>query len=55
MMATVVFMLSNEGVQLPQPKHPGFFMEFSSLELGTSSEERSTRPNAVTITMPGAR
>ncbi|XAR56608.1 hypothetical protein NMG60_11037156 [Bertholletia excelsa] len=31
-MPSIVFMLGNEGVNLPQPKHPGFFIESSSID-----------------------
>ncbi|KAL3503298.1 hypothetical protein ACH5RR_037747 [Cinchona calisaya] len=50
-MASVVFMLSNETVSLPQPKHPGFFLEDSyTMEFEKSTEERKCTGNAVTIT-----
>ncbi|KAL3503304.1 hypothetical protein ACH5RR_037753 [Cinchona calisaya] len=51
-MASVVFMLSNETVSLPQPKHPGFFLEGSYTTVSKkSTEERKCTGNAVTITM----
>ncbi|KAK2984742.1 hypothetical protein RJ640_004567 [Escallonia rubra] len=34
-MSSVVFMLGNEGVTLPQPMQPGFFVERSSVEADT--------------------
>ncbi|KAL3508598.1 hypothetical protein ACH5RR_027999 [Cinchona calisaya] len=54
-MASVVSMLSNESVSLPQPKHPGFFMECSTLVSDKSNEERFHTFSAVTITMPEGR
>ncbi|XP_021299445.1 receptor-like serine/threonine-protein kinase SD1-8 [Herrania umbratica] len=55
-MSSVVLMLNNDEVTLPQPKEPGFFSERSSCDTntlalyGTSSTE-----NLVTITMLEAR
>ena len=50
-MAAVVIMLSNETVSLPQPKHPGFFLEGNYAGVSeTSTEERLRTLNAVTIT-----
>lgn len=57
-MASVVLMLSNEAVALPQPKHPGFFVEGSRTNTtfsGTSNEETLGTASAVTITMPEPR
>ncbi|XP_071907481.1 G-type lectin S-receptor-like serine/threonine-protein kinase At4g27290 isoform X3 [Coffea arabica] len=51
-MAAVVFMLSNEIVSLPQPKHPGFFLKDSYTTASeASAEERFQTKNAVTITV----
>ncbi|CBI20421.3 unnamed protein product, partial [Vitis vinifera] len=36
-MSSVIFMLGNEGATLPQPKHPGFFTERSSVDTDTMS------------------
>ena len=36
-MSTVVFMLSNENVELPQPKEPGFVSERSAMKIDSSS------------------
>ncbi|XP_056172878.1 G-type lectin S-receptor-like serine/threonine-protein kinase At4g27290 isoform X2 [Syzygium oleosum] len=55
-MASVVFMLPNEGATLPQPKEPGFFMERSSGSSDASSvEEEAYTPNVITVTMPEGR
>ncbi|XP_059661598.1 G-type lectin S-receptor-like serine/threonine-protein kinase At4g27290 isoform X2 [Cornus florida] len=54
-MSSVVFMLGNEGVPLPEPKQPGFFVERSSIVAETSSGERSHTGDALTITMIEAR
>ena len=50
-MPSVVFMLGNEGVTLPQPKQPGFFIERHPIDSDASTNEEGhhTR-NAVTIT-----
>ncbi|KAK3424085.1 hypothetical protein EUGRSUZ_F00866 [Eucalyptus grandis] len=55
-MSSVVFMLANEEAILPQPKHPGFFMERlpSSTEASLIREDLYTR-NMVTVTMPEGR
>ncbi|XP_016461749.1 G-type lectin S-receptor-like serine/threonine-protein kinase At4g27290 isoform X1 [Nicotiana tabacum] len=37
-MASVVFWLGNEGLALPQPKQPGFFIERNSMESTESAE-----------------
>ncbi|PON43773.1 S-receptor-like serine/threonine-protein kinase [Parasponia andersonii] len=54
---SVVVMLSNEGVKLPQPKHPGFFIERSSstVDQGSSfgNNEESPSVNGVTVTFHG--
>ena len=51
-MAEVVFMLSNENVSLPQPKHPGVFLKDSYTRVSeASAEERFQTKNAVTITV----
>ncbi|XP_058220423.1 G-type lectin S-receptor-like serine/threonine-protein kinase At4g27290 isoform X2 [Rhododendron vialii] len=54
-MPAVVFMLGNEGVTLPQPKQPGFFVERSSADLDTSTEGTYYTQNDITITLPEAR
>ncbi|XP_048320073.2 G-type lectin S-receptor-like serine/threonine-protein kinase At4g27290 isoform X2 [Ziziphus jujuba] len=56
-MASVVFMLENEGAVLPQPKEPGFFMERSSNEESSSKlrNEESGSQNAVTLTKLNGR
>ncbi|KAI8552699.1 hypothetical protein RHMOL_Rhmol06G0286700 [Rhododendron molle] len=54
-MPAVVFMLGNEGVTLPQPKQPGFFVERSSADLDTSNEGTYYSQNDITITLPEAR
>ncbi|KAK2990171.1 hypothetical protein RJ640_014623 [Escallonia rubra] len=52
-MSSVVFMLGIEGVTLPEPQQPGFFIERSSIEMGNF--ERCPCSNAGTMTMPEAR
>ena len=55
-MSSVVLMLGNEEVTLPQPKEPGFFTERSSCVTDTLAlHGTSSTENAVTITMPEAR
>ncbi|KAL2523612.1 G-type lectin S-receptor-like serine/threonine-protein kinase [Abeliophyllum distichum] len=55
-MASIVVMLSNEGVALPQPKEPGFFIERSCAETDRStSEEICLTQNMVTISVLEAR
>ena len=55
-MSSVIFMLGNEGVTLPQPKHPGFFTERSSVDKYTISEKMELHSeNAVTISMLNGR
>ncbi|GMN64559.1 hypothetical protein TIFTF001_033632 [Ficus carica] len=55
-MSSVVFMLENEGTTLPQPKQPGFFIERSSDDGGsTSRTEDSNSENIVSTTMPSGR
>ncbi|XP_062018404.1 G-type lectin S-receptor-like serine/threonine-protein kinase At4g27290 [Rosa rugosa] len=55
-MSSVVFMLSNEGAMLPEPKEPGFFTERSSMDGDTFiSEGRSKTGNMITITTMEAR
>ena len=51
-MSSVIFMLGNEGVTLPQPKEPGFFTEESS---NHCTVEGHCCSNAVTFTSMGAR
>ncbi|KAF8409422.1 hypothetical protein HHK36_005498 [Tetracentron sinense] len=51
-MSSVVVMLSNESVTMPQPKQPGFFTERSSTDTGLlSSNEKGRTENPVTITV----
>ncbi|PRQ31518.1 putative protein kinase RLK-Pelle-DLSV family [Rosa chinensis] len=55
-MSSVLPMLSNEGVALPQPKEPGFFTERSSVDIDTIiGEGRSHTGTTFTITMVEAR
>nr|XP_027102218.1 G-type lectin S-receptor-like serine/threonine-protein kinase At4g27290 isoform X1 [Coffea arabica]XP_027105099.1 G-type lectin S-receptor-like serine/threonine-protein kinase At4g27290 isoform X1 [Coffea arabica]XP_027111625.1 G-type lectin S-receptor-like serine/threonine-protein kinase At4g27290 isoform X1 [Coffea arabica] len=50
-MSTVVFMLSNENVELPQPKEPGFITENSPFKIDPSwSGQDSNTGNELTIT-----
>ncbi|XP_060189355.1 G-type lectin S-receptor-like serine/threonine-protein kinase At4g27290 isoform X2 [Lycium barbarum] len=49
-MASVVFWLGNEGLVLPQPKQPGFFIERNSMGSADSSDE-GCRSNNVSITV----
>ncbi|XP_030971955.1 receptor-like serine/threonine-protein kinase SD1-8 isoform X2 [Quercus lobata] len=51
-MSSVIFMLGNEGVTLPQPKEPGFFTEESS---NHCTVEAHCCSNAVTFTSMEAR
>ncbi|KAF8409420.1 hypothetical protein HHK36_005496 [Tetracentron sinense] len=51
-MSSVVVMLSNESVTLPQPKQPGFFTERSSRDTDLlSRKEKGCTENPVTITV----
>ncbi|XP_059650523.1 G-type lectin S-receptor-like serine/threonine-protein kinase SD1-1 [Cornus florida] len=54
-MSSVVFMLGNDGVALPEPKLPGFFVERSSMDAETSTSGRSHTGNSLTITIMEAR
>ncbi|XP_059664038.1 cysteine-rich receptor-like protein kinase 8 [Cornus florida] len=54
-MSSVVFMLCNEGVALPEPKQPGFFVDRSSMDAETSTGESSHTGNSLTITIMEAR
>ncbi|KAL2472603.1 G-type lectin S-receptor-like serine/threonine-protein kinase [Forsythia ovata] len=55
-MASVVVMLDNEGMTLPRPKEPGFFVERSCSEADMStSEERRLTHNVVTMSVLEAR
>ncbi|XP_059664035.1 receptor-like serine/threonine-protein kinase SD1-6 [Cornus florida] len=54
-MSSVVFMLGNEGVALPEPKQPGFFVERSSMDAETSRGERTHTGNSLTIIVMEAR
>ena len=50
-MLSVVSMLGNEGVTLPQPKQPGFFIERNPIDSDASKDEEGhCTGNAVTIT-----
>lgn len=50
-MSAVVFMLSHENVELPQPKEPGFATEISPVKIGSSwSGQDSNTGNEITIT-----
>ncbi|GFZ06533.1 S-locus lectin protein kinase family protein [Actinidia rufa] len=50
-MPSVVFMLGNEGVTLPQPKQPGFFIERNPIDSDASTNKEGHRTgNALTIT-----
>ncbi|XP_060200289.1 G-type lectin S-receptor-like serine/threonine-protein kinase At4g27290 isoform X1 [Lycium barbarum] len=53
--ASVVFWLSNEGVELPQPKQPGFFIERDSTESNESTDERCLTGNELSLTILEAR
>ena len=48
-MSAIVFMLANEGVGLPQPKQPGFFIGSGFNEGTTSSKEKSYSENSMSI------
>ncbi|KAK2654727.1 hypothetical protein Ddye_014583 [Dipteronia dyeriana] len=55
-MSSVVFMLANEGLLLPQPKQPGFFTERGFIPGSTSSsKEKSHTENAMSITTQDGR
>ncbi|KAJ8555968.1 hypothetical protein K7X08_022726 [Anisodus acutangulus] len=55
-MASVVFWLSNEGVELPQPKQPGFFIERDSTDQSNeSTDERCITGNDLSLTILEAR
>ncbi|CAN4117737.1 unnamed protein product [Withania somnifera] len=55
-MASVVFWLGNEGVELPQPKQPGFFIERDSTDQSNeSTDERCVTDNAFSLTILEAR
>ncbi|XP_059282932.1 G-type lectin S-receptor-like serine/threonine-protein kinase At4g27290 [Lycium ferocissimum] len=49
-MASVVFWLGNEGLVLPQPKQPGFFIERNSME-STEPTDEGYLSNNVSITI----
>ncbi|GMN34234.1 hypothetical protein TIFTF001_044883 [Ficus carica] len=56
--SSVVFLLENDGAVLSEPKQPGFFMERSSSDEGSSTsiiDQDSLSENVVTITMPYGR
>uniref|UniRef100_M1BNW9 Receptor-like serine/threonine-protein kinase n=1 Tax=Solanum tuberosum TaxID=4113 RepID=M1BNW9_SOLTU len=50
-MASVVFWLGNEGLVLPQPKQPGFFIERNSIESTESSTDEVYVSSSVSITV----
>ncbi|KAL3364552.1 hypothetical protein AABB24_013367 [Solanum stoloniferum] len=50
-MASVVFWLGNEGLALPQPKQPGFFIERNSMESTESSADEVYVSSSVSITV----
>ncbi|KAK0593061.1 hypothetical protein LWI29_030114 [Acer saccharum] len=55
-MSSVVFMLANEGLLLPQPKQPGFFTERGFIPGSTSSsKEKSRTENLMSITTQDGR
>ncbi|KAL6530659.1 G-type lectin S-receptor-like serine/threonine-protein kinase SD1-1 [Orobanche minor] len=55
-MASIILMLENESMTLPQRKVPGFFMERSFMEVNTStSEEQSLTHNEMTMSDVAAR
>ncbi|KAK4491988.1 hypothetical protein RD792_002773 [Penstemon davidsonii] len=55
-MSSVVMMLCNEDVLLPQSKQPGFFNERDVLpDHGSTSTNAATSTNEMTITMPEGR
>ncbi|CAN4104121.1 unnamed protein product [Withania somnifera] len=49
-MASVVFWLRNEGLILPQPKKPGYFIERKTMELAESTDE-GYLSNSMSITV----
>ncbi|GMN64564.1 hypothetical protein TIFTF001_033623 [Ficus carica] len=56
--SSLVFMLENDGAVLPEPKQPGFFVERSSNDEGSSTsfiDQDSHSENVVTNTMPYGR
>ena len=55
-MSSVVFMLANEGLLLPQPKQPGFFTERGFIPGSTSSSRKKSHTrNAMSITTQDGR
>ncbi|XP_049344525.1 G-type lectin S-receptor-like serine/threonine-protein kinase SD1-1 [Solanum verrucosum] len=50
-MASVVFWLGNEGLALPQPKQPGFFIERNSMESTESSTDEAYISSSLSITV----
>ncbi|KAK2987260.1 hypothetical protein RJ640_017563 [Escallonia rubra] len=50
-MSNVVFMLSNEGAELPQPKEPGFPTESSAKKAESSSTGQTSNPTANDMTI----
>ncbi|KAG5235606.1 G-type lectin S-receptor serine/threonine-protein kinase [Salix suchowensis] len=53
-MSSVVSMLSNENA-LPEPKHPGFFIERDPVEASSTSNSRNYSTNKCSITLLQAR
>jgi hypothetical protein len=54
MTSYVVLMLSNDNT-LPQPKHPGFFIERDPAEASSTSESTTYLANKCSITLLQAR
>ncbi|KAL5548132.1 hypothetical protein UlMin_003363 [Ulmus minor] len=55
-MSSVVVMLENDGITLPQPKEPGFFTERSSTDEGLTPRSKECHSvNGLTVTTPNGR
>lgn len=54
-MSSVVFLLANDGVTLPQPRQPGFFTERGFTVGALSSHEKCHSENALSITIQEGR
>ncbi|KAJ0102732.1 hypothetical protein Patl1_04500 [Pistacia atlantica] len=54
-MSSVVFMLANEEVVLPQPRKPGFFTERGFSTDPSSSKDKSLTGNALSVTIEEGR
>lgn len=54
-MSSVVFMLANEEVVLPQPREPGFFTERGFSTDTSSSKDKSFTGNALSVTVEEGR